>query len=434
VSAVVLALHRTFHSLRVRNFRIYLAGLAVSTTGIWIHTVASAWLVLRLTDSGVALGLLLMFEFVPILVLGALGGVIADRFDKRRTLTVTQSAFAALSLLLGVLVAAGVVQLWMVYAIALATGLVTAVDHPTRQSFVPEVVGRRLVPNAVSLNSAVFTSTRILGPAIGAAVVAGIGIAPAFLLDGVSYLAVVIGLRLMHTDELRPAERAPDGERGLRDGFRYVWRTRELRLPLVLMAVLFTFSFNWMVLLPLLAERSFLGGVGTYGSILSAMGIGATIGALVLAHRARPGQRLLAVAGIAVGATSIAAGLAPTLGWELGVAVPLGLASIAFMVTGNTTLQLTTEPAMRGRVMSLYSVVFLGSTPIGAPIAGWVGEHLGARAGLALGGAIALLASAVALWVLHRSREAGTGEPEMAAPLALEVPPTERADEHSLTA
>ncbi len=435
MTAVVLAFHRTFDSLRVRNFRIYLAGMAVSTTGIWIHTVASAWLVLRLTGDGVALGVLLALEFLPILVLGAFGGVIADRFDKRRTLVVTQSAFAALSALLGALVAFEVVQLWIVYAVALAQGIVTAVDHPTRQAFVPEIVGKRHLTNAVSLNSAVFTGTRIVGPAIGAAIVATAGIAPGYLIDGASYLAVVASLLLMDTSQLRPAERAPEGERGVRDGFRYVWRTRELRLPLLLMGVLFTFSFNWFVFMPLLAERTFAGDARTYGWILSMMGVGSFVGALVLAHRARPGQRLLALAAVAVGVASIAVGLAPTLGSALAIVVFLGLASIAFMITGNTTLQLTADPVMRGRVMSLYSVIFLGSTPIGAPIAGWVGEHLGARTGLALGGAIAVAGGVVALWALRRARHDATGTGAAPEPLALEVPrDAERAAERALTA
>lgn len=435
MTAVVLAFHRTFDSLRVRNFRTYLAGMAVSTTGIWIHTVASAWLVLRLTGDGVALGVLLALEFLPILVLGAFGGVVADRFDKRRTLVVTQSAFAALSALLGVLVAFEVVQLWIVYAVALAQGIVTAVDHPTRQAFVPEIVGKRHLTNAVSLNSAVFTGTRIVGPAIGAAIVATAGIAPGYLIDGASYLAVVASLLLMDTSQLRPAERAPEGERGVRDGFRYVWRARELRLPLLLMGVLFTFSFNWFVFMPLLAERTFAGDARTYGWILSMMGVGSFVGALVLAHRARPGQRLLALAAVAVGVASIAVGLAPTLGSALAIVVFLGLASIAFMITGNTTLQLTADPVMRGRVMSLYSVVFLGSTPIGAPIAGWVGEHLGARTGLALGGAIAVAGGFVALWALRRARDDAAETGAAPEPVALEgARAAEPVAERSLTA
>jgi MFS family permease len=400
--ARVASARRTFSSLSSRNFRLYLAGLAISSTGIWIHTIASAWLVLRLTGSGVALGLELMFTFAPILVLGAWGGLVADRFDKRRVLIATQSALAALSSTLGVLAATGVVRLWMIYAVAVCVGVVTSVDHPTRQSFVPEMVGTSEVSNAVSLNSAVFTGTRIVGPAIGAALIGAVGIAPGFFVDGASYLAVVAGLLLMRRRDLRPAARAAAGRGGLRDGLRYVARTRELRLPLILMAILFTFSFNFVVLLPLMARRAFGGGAGTYGSLLSLMGLGSFLGALAFANRDRAGMKLLGGAGLALGAFSLVVAAAPTLGWAWALLVPLGLSSIAFMITGNTTLQLTAAPTMRGRVMSLYSIVFLGSTPIGAPLAGWMGQHLGPRIGLAAGGAVAAAASVMALWVVAR--------------------------------
>jgi predicted MFS family arabinose efflux permease len=400
--------------------------------------VASAWLVLGLTGSGVALGLEMMFMFLPILFLGAWGGVVADRFDKRRLLLLTQGLFAVLSTALGVITATGVVRLWMVYAISVAFGIVTTLDHPTRQSFVPEMVAKRDLTNAVSLNSAVFTGTRIVGPAIGAAVIAAVGIAPAFLLDGVSYLAVIAGLLLMRRGELRPAERAAEGERGLGDGLRYVARTPALRIPLALMAVLFAFSFNYMVLLPLMADRVFAGGAGVYGSLLSVMGLGSFVGALVLAHRSSPGLRLLCAAGVAVGIFSLAAAAAPTLGWEWASVALLGFASIAFMIVGNTTLQLAAEPTMRGRVMSLYSVVFLGSTPIGAPIAGWMGEHLGPRTGLLAGGLVALLASLITVWVLRRARSRDGAE----ATLVMPVPAAQRdgaaerliEDERTLTA
>jgi predicted MFS family arabinose efflux permease len=313
----------------------------------------------------------------------------------------------------------------MVYAISFLVGIVTTVDHPTRQSFVPEMVAKRDLTNAVSLNSAVFTGTRIVGPAIGAAVIAAVSIAPAFLLDGASYLAVIGGLLLMRRRELRPADRAPEGQRGLGEVLRYVSRTRELRLPLLLMAVLFAFSFNYMVLLPLMADRAFAGGASTYGSLLSVMGLGSFVGALVLAHRSSPGIRLMCSAGAAVGIFSLAAALAPTLGWEWASVALLGFASISFMIVGNTTLQLTTEATMRGRVMSLYSVVFLGSTPIGAPIAGWIGQHLGPRTGLLAGGMVALVASLITLWVLHRARVRDDAR-EVTDALAVPVPLGER--------
>ena len=410
-------LRTTFRSLRARNFRLYLAGLAVSATGTWIHIVASAWLVLRLTGSGVALGLEMMFAFAPITLFGAWGGVIADRFDKRRVLLATQSTLAALSGALGALTAAGVVRVWMIYAISFAVGLATAIDHPTRQSFVPEMVGTRAVSNAVSLNSAVFTGTRVVGPAIGAAIIAAVGIAPGFFVDAVSYLAVVGSLILMRASDLQPADRRAGGG-GLRVGLRYAWRTRELRLPLLLMAVLFSFSFNFVVILPLLAQRTFGGGPATYGGLLSVMGAGSFAAALALARRPSPSVRLLGVAGIGVGGFGLAAALAPSLALEWGALAGLGFAAIAFMITGNTTLQLTADARMRGRVMSLYSVVFLGSTPIGAPLAGWIAEHLGPRLALGAGGVIAAAASVVALRVIARRplAERAVADPERIRP------------------
>lgn len=411
MTQVVIALHRTFHSLRVPNFRLYLLGLGISATGGWIQTVASAWLVLRLTGSGTALGLELAFSFLPILLIGPMGGVVADRVDKRRLLFVTQSCFAVLALALGLLTATGVVELWMIYGLSLLTGIVHAFDHPTRQSFVPEIVGRRDLTNAVSLNSAVFTGARVLGPAVAALVIASVDIAPAFFLNAGSYLAVLAGLWWMRTDELRPSPSSARGDRGLLDGFRYVWRTNGLRLPLIVMAVLFAMSFNFFVLLPLMARREFGGGAGTYGTMLSLMGAGSFVGALLFANRARSGVRLLLLAGIAVGLTSVGAGAAPSLGWEMAALVPLGFAMIAFMIAGNTTLQLTTTAEMRGRVMSLYSVVFLGSTPLGAPIAGWIGEHLGARTGLVAGGVVALLTCLAGFWARSHARDEARGQP-----------------------
>jgi MFS family permease len=423
----VLEFRRTFSSLRTRNFRLYLAGLAVSATGTWIHIVASAWLVLRLTGSGVALGLELTFSFLPILLFGAWGGVVADRFEKRRVLLATQSALAAMSAALGVLTATGVVRLWMVYGISFAVGLVTAVDHPTRQSFVPEMVGRRAVTNAVSLNSAVFTGTRVLGPAVGAAIIAAVGIAPGFFVDAVSFLAVVAGLVLMRPAELQRAARPDRGAGGLRAGLCYAWETRELRLPLLLMAALFCFSFNFVVILPLMAERAFDGGAGTYGGLLSVMGAGSFVGALALANRPTPSTKLLGVAGVGLGTFSVGAAAAGTLGWEWACLAALGFSSISFMITGNTTLQLTARPSMRGRVMSLYSVVFLGSTPIGAPIAGWMAQHLGPRIALGAGGVVAIVGSLVALWVVRRAPLAERGhaaipEPAGAAHAAAAAP------------
>jgi MFS family permease len=401
---------RTFLSLRTsRNFRLYLFGQLVSATGTWVNATATAWLVLQLTDSGVALGVNVALLFVPILFLGAWGGVLADRYDKRRILVWTQSAFAVNALALFLLVIGGVAQLWMVYVLSLLAGVVTAIDNPTRQSFYVEMVGEEAVTNAVSLNSAAFTGSRILGPALAAALIATAGMAWPFLLDAISYVAVIAALLMMRPAEFHPQERTTR-ERGLlKAGLQYVWRTDELRTPLLIMAGVFTFSFNFAVLLPLLAERTFGGSAGTFGALSALAGLGSFLGAMTMANRARtPTMSRLGVFAAASGLALVAVGLAPTLGVALVVMVPVGFAVMAFMITGNTMLQLEARPQARGRVMALYGVVFLGSTPIGSPIAGWVGQYLGPRVGLIGGGVIAL---ALGLGLLLQRRHAAASVP-----------------------
>ncbi|MGH2525947.1 MAG: MFS transporter [Actinomycetota bacterium] len=397
-----MTVHRTFHSMRhSRNFRLFFIGQAISVTGTWMQMVATAWLVLQLTGSGVALGVETALAFGPILFLGAWGGMVADRHDKRRILVVTQTAFGLLALTLFVLVATDVVELWLVFAVALGQGIITSIDMPTRQSFVAEMVEQRDLTNAVSLNSAVFTGTRIVGPALAGVLIAGVGMEWCFLLNGVSYLGAIGALSLMRREELRP-QRAPRAARAIRDGLRFVWQSRELRRPLVLMSVLYLFSFNFSVLFPLFAQRSLDGDAGTLGTLFSLMGVGSFVAALVLAGRANANERRLAVAASAVGLITLVVAFAPTAQSAFVAMVALGAAAIVFLITANSTLQLTAPPEMRGRVMALYGIVFLGSTPIGGPIAGWVGEHLGPRAGLAGGGLIAVVTGALGLWLLSR--------------------------------
>jgi MFS family permease len=404
MTRIGLTVHRTFHSMKhSRNFRLFFVGQAISVVGTWMQMVATAWLVLRLTGSGVALGIETALAFGPILFLGAWGGVIADRHDKRTILVVTQTAFALLALTLYALVATDVVELWMVFAVALGQGIVTSIDMPARQSFLAEMVEQRDLTNAVSLNSAVMTGTRIVGPALAGVLIAGVGMEWCFLINGVSYVGAIGALASMRRDELRP-QRAPRADRAVRDGLTYAWRTPELRRPLVLMAVLYLFSFNFSVLFPLFAARSLDGDAGTLGTLFSMMGVGSFLAALVLAGRANADERRLAVAASSVGVVTVLTAFTPTAQSAYVAMVALGAAAIVFMITANSTLQLTSRPEMRGRVMALYGIVFLGSTPIGGPIAGWVGEHLGPRAGLAGGGVIALVTGAVALWLLSRRR------------------------------
>lgn len=416
------ALRQTFRSLRSRNFRLYFVGQLVSVTGTWMHAVAAAWLVLRLTGSGVALGVEMALAFGPMLLFGAWGGVVADRVDKRRLLIGAQAILAALALVLWGLTAAGIVTLWMVYAVSFLGGVVNAIDNPTRQAFYVEMVGREDLTNAVSLNSAVFTGTRIVGPALAGVLITAIDIAPVFLVNGLSYLAVLAGLVAMREGELHRTRPLRRGRGQLREGVMYVWRTPGLRTPLLVMAVVFTFSFNFTVLLPLMAERVYGGDAGTFGGLLSAMGLGSFAGALAAANRVRQGTRGLGVWGIALGVASVLVGFAPTLALEVVMLVPLGITAITFMITGNSTLQLTAAPEMRGRVMALYSVVFLGSTPIGAPLAGWMGEWLGARWSLALGG---LVAAGVGVFALSGSRRSADVPAADAAGEGIEAGPAE---------
>ena len=412
MTRVGLAVHRTFHAVHhSRNFRLFFAGQAVSVTGTWVQYVAASWLVLRLTGSGVALGVVTALSFAPILLFGAWAGVLADRHDKRRILLGTQVAFALLALALWALVWTGAVELWMVYVLSFLQGVVTAIDNPARQSFFAEMVDAEHLTNAVSLNSAVMTGTRIVGPALAGLLIAGAGLDVCFLVNGISYLAVIAGLLAMRVEDLHRTEAPSDGA-GLRAGLRYVSETQGLRTPLVVMAVVFTFSFNFAVLMPLMAEDVFGGDAGTLGALLAFMGVGSLIGALAMARGARPNPRRLMVGAMVVGGVTVLASLMPTLRAELAALVVLGLASIIFMITGNTTLQLTSRPEMRGRVMALYSVVFLGGTPIGAPFAGWTAEILGPRWGLAIGGSIAVAVGLAGLRAVRR----GALEPLEQAP------------------
>ncbi len=420
MTRVGFALHRTFHSLHARNFRLFFLGQIVSVTGTWMQSVAAAWLVLKLTNSGVALGIETALLFAPILFVGGWAGGLADRRDKRRILIGTQTAFAVLAIALWGTVAAGVVELWMVYVLSAMQGVVTAIDTPTRQSFYVEMVGPRDLTNAVSLNSAVMTGTRIVGPAIAGLLIAGVGLSWCFFLNAVSYLAVIGGLLAMRPAELHRQDRPQDGGR-FREGFRYVWRTPELRSPLVLMAIVFTLSFNFSVLLPLLAHQTFHGDAGTFAALLALMGVGSLTGALVMARQTSPSPAKLALGTAVFGAITVGVATSPTLWVAMAVLVPVGFSSIVFMITANSTLQLTSRPEMRGRVMALYSIVFLGGTPIGAPIAGFVAEYLGGpRVALAIGGVVALVAGVVFLRLAIVRERSTTRAPRRVDPRVLE--------------
>jgi MFS family permease len=408
------AYERTFSSLRTsRNFRLYLLGQIVSAAGSWMNFTATSWLVLQLTGSGTALGLNGALAFGPMLVLAPYGGVLADRFDKRRILAITQVLYAIVALTLAAIVALDVATLWMVYACSLAFGVVTAADNPARQSFYVEMVGEEALTNAVSLNSAAFTGSRIIGPALAGILIASVGMAACFLLDGISYLAVLAALLAMRPEEFHEQKRTTRERGHLLAGFRYVWRTDDLRRPLVVLAIVFTFAFQWGVVIPLLAEQVFGTGPREFGFLSAAAGVGSFIAALVLANRgAIPTMRRLAIAALATGVATMFVAFTPSLWVAALVMIPTGFATMAFMITGNTMLQLTAKPEARGRVMALYGMVFLGSTPIGAPIVGALAEHVGVRTTFALQ---ALLLLAVGAVVLRQAAATPAGEEPQAA-------------------
>ncbi len=387
----------TFRSLRVRNFRLFVTGQLLSNVGTWMQWVAAPWLVLHLSGSGVALGIDAALGALPILIFGAWGGVIADRFDNRKVQLTTQSVYAVLALVLFALDATGVVQVWQVYLLSFLTGIVGAVDMPTRQTFYLEMVGPEDLTNAMSLNTATFTGARILGPVLAGVMIGTVGTAPVFMANAVSYVAVVVALLAMRVEDLHPRDRVPRAPGQVREGVRYVRDTPALRVPMLVMLAVFTFAFNWSVLVPLLAVRGFDGDAGTFGGLLGLMGVGSLVGALVMAGRSsRANPRKVALSAVALGALSVVLALAPTLPAAWAVMPLVGAAATVFPITGNATLQLNASPELRGRVMALYTVIFLGSTPIGGPIAGVVGEHLGPRVALAGGGIVAILAGLVA--------------------------------------
>jgi MFS family permease len=396
-----------FSSLGVRNYRLYFIAQVISVSGSWMQRVAQSWLVLHLTNSGLALGVVAALQFLPILLLGAWGGVVADRVDKRRLLVVTQLLMGMLALVLGVVTLLGVVQLWTVYLLALLLGGVTAIDNPGRQSFVMEMVGRAQVANAVSLNSAVFTGARLVGPAVAGLLITLVGTGWCFVVNAASFAVVPLALLAMDQGRLHRVSAAPRGGGELLEGVRYVWSRPDLRTPLLLMGIVGTLALNFTVVLPLLARNTFHGDAQTYGILFSVLGLGALLGALFTAGRREPSPRLLVAGLICFGLLMLAAAAAPTLPLEILALVPMGVASLIVQTTANSLLQLRAEPALRGRVMGLWVVVFIGTTPIGAPIVGWVAQQFGPRAGLALGGAAVLVAAGLALLLWH----GGVSEP-----------------------
>ena len=393
------AIRHSFNSLEVPNYRRYFAGQLVSLSGTWMQTVAAIWVVLSLTDSGVAVGLTTALQFLPMLLIGAWGGLLADRVPKRRLLITTQALMAIPAIGLFAVTATGVVAPWMVYVAVFAMGAVNAIDNPTRQSFVIEMVGADRVVNAVSLNSVIVQAARIVGPALAGILIATVGVVPCFALNALTFVAMILALWRMDPERLQAAPVAAPERGAIRAALRYVRQTPELLVPLALMALVGTLGFNFQVVLPLLAKFSFESGAMTYATLVSAMAVGSIAGALVNGHRGRTGPRLIAGGALAFGVSALLSAAMPSLALEVPMLMLLGAASVTFAATINSTLQLAVSPDMRGRVMALYSVVFLGSTPIGAPLTGWLAQSYDPRIALLLAAASGLTAA----WAAHVS-------------------------------
>ncbi|MFB7779468.1 MFS transporter [Streptomyces bauhiniae] len=384
-----------FSSLKVRNYRLFFAGQVVSNTGTWMQRIAQDWLVLSLTGSSAAVGITTALQFLPMLLFGLYGGVLVDRLPKRPALLFTQSAMALTGLALAALTLSGHVQVWHVYVAAFAVGLATVVDNPARQSFVSEMVGPGQLQNAVSLNSANFQSARLVGPAVAGLMITGVGTGWAFLANGLSFVAPIAGLLLMRTRELHAVDRAPRGKGQLREGLRHVAGRPELIWPIVLVGFIGTFGFNFPVWLTAYADDVFHAGAGAYSLFNTLMAVGSLIGALLAARRGTARFRVLVAAALAFGTVEIVAALAPSYWLFALLMVPIGAFGLTVNVTANTAVQMATDPAMRGRVMSLFMMVFMGGTPLGAPLVGWVTDTYGARFGFVAGGVVSAAAAAV---------------------------------------
>jgi MFS family permease len=393
---------RVGSSLRHRNYRLYFFGQLVSVMGTWMQTVAQSFLVLDLTHSGTDLGLVTAARFLPILVFGPAGGLFADRRNKRRILYVTQALSGVLAAIFAILTGTHVIQMWLVYVLALSLGFVNVFDNPARQSFISEMVPPDDLPNAVTLNSVSLNLARVFGGALGGVLTAVLGLALCFACNAISFIAVIASLAAMNGALLYPARPVKRMPGQIRQGLRYVRETPELLIPLLMIALVGTLAWEFQVTLPLMASKVFGGGAGSYGVMASVMGVGAVGGGLISASRGRPRARSLCVAAIGWGIAITAAAVAPTLPLELAALVFVGYGSITFNSYAKTTLQLASEPAMRGRVMALWALAWQGSTPLGGPLVGWIAQDFGARWSLVAGGLPTLLCGLLALPALTR--------------------------------
>jgi MFS family permease len=404
VTRLRLATNDTFRSLRIRNFRLFFAGQSISQIGNWLTLIAQTLLVLKLTDSGVALGLLAAAQFGPVLLFGAFAGLIADRSDKRKLLIGIQTFAMFQSFALAALAFQDSPPVWAIYVIAVFGGLATAFDNPARRSFVVEMVPEDQITNAVSLNSALMTGSRVIGPALGGLLVATVGFGWAFAVDGLSYIAVIIGLRMIDPSKVRPAPITPRGKGQVRAGLAYAWSIAELRVPLLMTAVIGTLAFNFQTVLPLFVVRDLSGRDITFSLLMSVVSVGSLAGALRAARRTTITVHTVSLSAAAFGASMLALALAPNQPIAFIIGAVMGFTSITFMTASTAIVQLRADATMRGRVLALQAMVFLGSTPIGGPVIGVICERFGARYGLVIGGVAAVAAAAYGLSVVRRER------------------------------
>jgi MFS family permease len=419
---------QTFSSLKVPNYRLYFTGQSISLVGTWMQMTAQSWLVLTLTHSSADLGLTVALQALPVLLLGPYGGVIADRVDKRRLMIVLQIVMGIQALILGLLVVSGAARYWEICVLAVVLGLNNAFENSARQAFVREMVGKDELRNAITLNSVTVNAARAVGPAVGGVLIATVGIGVCFLLNAASFAAVVTSLLIMNKSALRPSP--PSGRSGgqLREGLRYAARTPTIAIPLAMMALVGMLAYEFSVSLPVLAERSFHGGAEVYGFMTAAMGIGAVVGGLFTAARGRTGLRPMFIASAGFGAAILVCAFAPFLGLAYAALLFVGWASVSFIAIGNSTIQLSAEPSMRGRVIALWQVAFQGTTPLGGPLIGWIIALTDPRIGLAVGGVSCFAAALGGVVLARRYRRARPPEPAPpqspapAGPLPAEAP------------
>lgn len=397
-----------FRSLRNRNYRLFMSGQVISNTGTWMQRIAQDWLVLQLTHgSGTALGITTALQFLPMLLFGLWGGVIADRYSKRKLLAVTQLGLALPALALGLLDVTGLAQVWHVYLLAFALGMATVFDNPARQAFVSELVGKEDLPNAIALNSATFNGARVVGPAVAGVLIALIGTGPVFLVNFASFGAVLFGLWRMRESELRTLPPVPRQKGQLREGLRYVRNRPDLMLILGTIALVAGFAMNFQITTALVATEDFGKGASQFGLASTAMAVGSVTGALLAARRVAPTNRLLYGSVLLFGLSAILVGVMPTWPLFLLMLVPTGMLLMTFTTAANATMQLGVIPEMRGRVMGLYMFVFMGVNPITAPFVGWLAEVFGGRVSIIFGGAVATVAALAVITLGARRETAG---------------------------